>query len=184
VICNFFVAASGLKNERVADTCNGEWIMKSVKPRWRSIVAIAALSTAMPAFAATIGDWQVEDASTLCSAGTSQNGASMILMTSKSGANGILIKPADQGAIAVGSGYKLQLSFNGSSDREIAASGMKFGGAKVLIIDMPAVKMAAGEADGFALRVKLGGTVLFDKDMHGARDAFAAYVACSKKFGA
>ena len=161
--------------------------MRKLLPRWSWMVAMGALASALPVVpvqAETIGDWQVEAADTLCSAGTSQNGASMILITSKSGASGIMIKPADQGALEIGAAYKLQVSLNGSSDHEMTSNATKFGGVKVLILEIPGAKIAAGEADGFAMRVKMKDAVLFDKDMHGAHDAFAAFVACSKKFGA
>lgn len=149
--------------------------------------AIGGLTSTMlqaPARAETIGDWTVDSASTVCSAGTSQNGASMILITSKSGASGILIKPASQDAIELGTSYKLQISLNGQQDHDLTSSAIKFGGAKVLILELPGAKIAAGEADGFTMRVKMNGAVLFEKDMHGAHDAFAAFVACSKKFEA
>ena len=152
-----------------------------------STAASALLISTMglsPLHADTIGEWSVESGSTVCSAGTSNNGASMILITSKSGASGILIKPASQDAIELGTSYKLQISLNGEGDRDLTSSAIKFGGAKVLILEIPGAKIAAGEADGFAMRVKMNGTVLFEKDMHGAHDAFAAFVACSKNFGA
>ena len=148
-----------------------------------SAVMISTLCLS-PLQAETIGEWSVESASTVCSAGTSKDGASMILITSKGGASGILIKPASQDAISLGTSYKLQISFNGEGDHDLTSSAINFGGAKVLILEIPGAKIAAGEADGFSMRVKMNGMVLFEKDMHGARDAFAAFVACSKKFGA
>lgn len=147
-------------------------------------VAIAALVSTMPIAAETIGDWQVEAASTMCSAGTSANGASMILLTSKSGATGIMVKPADQHAITVGADYPIQLSLNGQAARDLTVPAIRFGGASVLLLPIPGAKIAAGEADGFAMKVTLNGAILFDKDMHGAHAAFASFVACSKTFGA
>jgi len=150
-------------------------------------IAFAALSiTAQTPARATApdGDWVVESNASFCSIGTKQNGALFIMMTTSSGASGLMIKPVDQSLIATGTDYKLKVSINNSADIDTTASAGDFGGVKVLHIRVNGAKIAAGEADGFAFRVKLGDTVVFDKDMHGSHDAFAAFVECSKKFGA
>ena len=157
------------------------WIRRA---QLAAIIGFASAPLVAPAHAKTIGDWQVEATDSFCSEGTNKDGASAIFLTAKTGSNGILIKPADQSTITTGTDYKLQISLNGESDVTSTAGTVSFGGAKVLVLKIPATAIAAGEADGFAMRVKLNDRVLFDKDMHGARDAFAAFVACSKKFKA
>ena len=149
------------------------------------LLACAALAGATAAKADTppkIGMWNYAEVATFCSIGTTANGSALILMTSKSGASGVMLKPADQSAIVAGTDYPLKVSMNGSADFDITANAGEFGGAKVLFLPIKGNKIAAGEADGFALRASLNGAVLFDKDMHGSHDAFAAFVACGAKF--
>lgn len=143
-----------------------------------------AIMAQIPAQAAPDGDWVVDSNANYCTIGTKQNGALFIMMTTSSGASGMMIKPFDQSLITTGTDYKLKVSMNGSDDIETTASAGDFGGVKVLHIGVSGVKIATGEPDGFAFRVTLGKTIIFDKDMRGSHDEFAAFVACSKKFGA
>ena len=143
----------------------------------------AILCLAVTAVQAAPGDWVADSGATYCSLGTKQkDGAMFIMMTTSSGASGLMIKPADQSLITTGTAYPLKVNINGSSDIDTTANAGDFGGVKVLHVKLNAAAIAAGEADGFAFRASLNGTVLFDKDLHGARNEFAAFVACSKKF--
>ena len=119
-----------------------------------------------------------------CSIGTKQNGAMLLMVTSSSGANGMMVVPADQSSITVGSEYKIKLSIAGHDLPEKTVNSGLFGGRKVLHIAIKAAKIAADMPDGFSFRVMMNDKVVFDMDNSGSRDAFAAYVACSKKFGA
>ena len=149
-----------------------------------AILCLAAITAIAPLQAqTTTGDWVVTSEKGFCSAGTKQkDGTMFILMTTSSGASGLMIKPADQSLITTGKAYPLKVSINNTGDADTTANAGDFGGGKVLHIKLNAAAIAAGEADGFAFRVKLNDTVLFDKDLHGSHDAFASFVACSKKF--
>jgi hypothetical protein len=147
------------------------------------LASVIALTAITPAQATTPGDWVASSEKNFCSLGTKQkDGGMFIMMTTSSGASGIMIKPADQSLITSGTDYPIKVSINNSSDHDVTANAGDFGGVKVLHIKLNAAAIAAGEADGFAFRVSLGGTVVFDKDLHGAHDEFAAFVACSKQF--
>lgn len=156
-------------------------LTRTTASAFAALLSIAALP---PAQAAPGDDWVVDSNTSYCSIGTKQDGAFFILMTTSSGASGLMIKPADQSLITAGTDYKLKININGSADIGTTANAGDFGGVKVLHIELNGAKIAAGEPDGFAFRVRLGDTIVFDKDMHGSHDAFAAFVACSKKFGA
>ena len=105
------------------------------------------------------------------------------MMYSASGASGVLVIPDDQNSISPDHDYPVKINLNtsnGASDFDMTGSAMNFGGSKVLLIEIKAAAIAAGQADGFALRVNMNDKVVFDKDMHGSKDAFAAFVACTK----
>ena len=151
----------------------------------RCAAAVILCSAITPVQATASGDWVAASDKTYCSLGTKQkDGGMFIMLTTSSGASGLMIKPADQSLIATGADYPLKVNINNSSDIDTTANAGEFGGVKVLHIKLNAARIAAGEADGFAFRVSLNGKVLFDKDLHGAHDEFAQFVECSKKFGA
>ncbi len=137
-----------------------------------------------PASAETMGMWDYQSAKTFCSIGTAQDGNKFLMMTTKSGASGVMIVPADQSLITVGTDYTLMISLKGSPEFETSGNAGEFGGAKVLYLKIKGNKIAAGEPDGFQFHSSLNGTVIFDKDMRGSTDAFAAFVSCSQAFGA
>ena len=150
----------------------------------KAIIAFGMISTVTSAHAETMGKWSYISADTVCSLTTDQGGAKLIMLTSKSGATGILTMPADQSALVTGHDYKITISIDGTELPESSASAIEFGGAKVLYIAFKAAAFARDMPDGVAFRVKMGGKVVFDMDNSNSHDAFAAYAACSKKFGA
>lgn len=141
---------------------------------------VGLLANAAPANAETIGNWDFVKGATACSIGIKGSPGKLIMLYTKSGSSGMLVVPDDQSSIAAGQDYPVKISLNGSPDRDMTASAIKFGGANVLLIEIKAAAIAAGEADGFAMRVKLNDSVVFDKDMHGSKDVFAAFVGCTK----
>lgn len=149
-----------------------------------AIIAFGMISTVTSAHAETMGKWGYTSTDAVCSLTTDQGGAKLIMLTSKSGATGILAVPADQSALVTGHDYKITISIDGAELPESSASAIEFGGAKVLYIAFKAAAFARDMPDGVAFRVKMGGKVLFDMDKSNSHDAFAAYAACSKKFGA
>jgi hypothetical protein len=156
--------------------------MKALLTRFAAAAILCSAIAPLQAQTAN-SDWVVTSEKNFCSAGTKQkDGTMFILMTTSSGASGLMIKPADQSLITSGKDYPLKVSINGSSDIETTANAGDFGGVKVLHIKLNGARIAAGEADGFAFRVSLDGKVLFDKDLHGAHNEFAQFVECSNKF--
>jgi hypothetical protein len=145
-----------------------------------ALAACASLVALTPASAGMVGAWDYESSAKSCSIGTKGSTGKMIMLYTASGASGMLVVPDDQSSISPDHDYPIKFSINGSADSDLNASAIKFGGATVLLIEIKAAAIAAGEADGFAMRVKLNDTVVFDKDMHGSKDAFAAFVACTK----
>jgi len=162
--------------------------MKILSIKRRSITAIIAfgtIATVATAHAEALGKWGYMSTDGVCSLTTTdQGGAKLIMLTSKSGATGILAMPTDQSAFVIGQDYKITISIDGAELPESSASAIEFGGAKVLYIAFKAAAFARDMPDGVAFRVKMGGKVLFDMDKSNSHDAFAAYAACSKKFGA
>lgn len=156
--------------------------MPAVRRTLAAFSAIATLATYGPVSAKPIGNWDFQSSGAFCSIGTNQNGGALVMMTTKSGASGMMVIPADQTAIVADHDYPLKISLEGSPDASTTASTGAFGGSKVLYLKINAAGIAADAADGFALRVKLNDAPIFDKNMHGSRDAFAAFIACSKAF--
>ncbi len=145
-----------------------------------AMAACASFAASTPASASQIGAWDYEPSAKSCSIGTSGSPGKMIMLYTASGASGMLVVPDDQSSISPDHDYPVKISLNGSADRDMTASAIKFGGANVLLIEIKAAAIAAGETDGFAMRVKMNDKVVFDKDMHGSKDAFAAFVGCTK----
>jgi hypothetical protein len=145
-----------------------------------ALATFASIAALTPASANLIGNWDFESSAKLCSIGTTGSTGKLIMMYTASGASGMLVVPDDQASITPDSDYPLKISLEGSADRDMTGSAIKFGGSKVLLLDIKAAGLAADAADGFAMRVKLNDKVVFDKDMHGSKDAFAAFVACTK----
>ena len=102
----------------------------------------------------------------------------------KCGTTGILAMPAEQSAIVTGRDSRITISIDGTELPESSACAIELGGAKVLYIAFKAAKFARNMPDGVAFRVKMGGKVVLDMDKSKSHDAFAAYAACSEKFGA
>ena len=155
---------------------------KTVRCTLAALFSCAAIIGFAPASAKPIGNWDFQSSDGFCSIGTNQNGGTLIMITTKSGLSVIMVIPADQAAITVGKSYPLKVSLEGLADAGTNASALEFGGSKVLVIDIDAAGLAAAAPDGLALRVKLNDVPVFDKNMHGSSEAFAAYVACSKAF--
>ena len=145
-----------------------------------TIAASVMLTAIAPAMANPIGAWDYQSIANVCSLGTAGNPGKFIMLYTASGASGFLVVPADQTSITADHDYPLKISIDGSADLDTTSSAIKFGGATVLLINIKATKIAADFADGLALRVKLDDKVVFDKDMHGSKDAFAAFVGCTK----
>ncbi len=141
-------------------------------------------AAAAPVGAETLGMWTLDSEPTFCSIGTVQDGNKFLMMTTKSGASGVMIVPADQSLITVGTDYPLKVSLKGSPEFDTSGNAGEFGGFKVIYLKLKGDKIAAGEPDGFQFRASLNDTVIFDKDMRGSHDAFAAFVSCSQAFGA
>ncbi len=144
------------------------------------LAASAAFVAITPASANMIGAWNYDSTPTLCSIGTKGNTGKMIMLYTASGASGMLVVPDDQSSLSPGHDYPVKISINGSADSALTSSAIKFGGATVLLVEIKVAGIAAGEADGFAMRVKMNDKPVFDKDMHGSKDAFAAFVGCTK----
>ena len=66
-----------------------------------AIIAFGMISTVTSAHAETMGKWGYVSTDAVCSLTTDQGGAKLIMLTSKSGATGILAMPADQSAPAL-----------------------------------------------------------------------------------
>ena len=145
-----------------------------------ALAACATFAAVTPASANLIGNWDFESTAKLCSIGTTGSSGKLLLMYTASGASGLMVVPDDQASITADKDYPLKVSIEGSADHDMNGSAVKFGGSKVLLLDIKAAGLAADAADGFALRVKLNDKIVFDKDMHGSKDAFAAFVACTK----
>lgn len=149
-----------------------------------ALATCASVATVTPASANLVGNWDFESSAKLCSIGTTGSTGKLLLMYTASGASGIMVIPDDQASITPGQDYPLKVSLEGSADHDMTGSAVKFGGAKVLLLDIKAAGLAADASDGFAMRVKLNDKVVFDKDMHGSKDAFAAFVTCTKSLTA
>lgn len=158
----------------------GDKAMKTATMLRCTVIAGGLLTALAPAAASPIGTWDYQSSSSICSIGTAGSPGKLIMIYTVSGASGFIVVPADQSSIAADHDYPLKVSIEGSADRDMTASAMKFGDATVLLLDIKAAGIAADAADGFALRVKLNDKVVYEKDMHGSKEAFAAFVACSK----
>ena len=142
----------------------------------------AASAKAHPVDSRSIGAWEFQSSAKYCTIATTGSPGKLIMMSTDSGANGVLVIPDDQSSISPDHSYPVKINLNtrhGSSDFDMTGSAMNFGGSKVLLIEMKAAAIAAGEPDGFALRVNMNDKVVYDKDMHGSKDAFAAFVGCT-----
>lgn len=145
-------------------------------------VTVAALG---PAAASPIGAWDYQSTAKVCSIGTTGSPGKLIMMSTASGADGVLVVPDDQSLISPDHDYPLKVTLNtsfGPSEFDMAGSAITFGGAKVLVVQIKAGVITAAEPDGFALHIKMNDKVLFDKDMHGSKAAFTAFLNCSKTF--
>ncbi len=140
-------------------------------------VSVAALT---PASATLIGSWDFQSSAKLCSIGTKGSTGKLIMLYTASGSSGILVVPDDQSSITADHDYPLKVSIEGSPDADMTSSALNFGGSNVLILNVKAAGLAADAVDGFSLSVKMNGAPVFEKDMHGSKDAFAAFVACTK----
>ena len=149
-----------------------------------AIIAFGMISTVATAHAETLGKWAFISTDVSCSLTTNQGGAKLIMLTGKSAATAMFAVPVDQSTLVIGQDYKIIMSMDGTDLPEISASAMDFAGAKVLFINAKTTAIARGMPDGLALRIKMGGKVVFDMDKSNSHDAFAAYAACSEKFGA
>lgn len=161
--------------------------MKILGMKRRSITAIIAfgtIATVATAHAEALGKWGFISTDGVCSITTNQGEAKLIMVTGKSGATAMFAMPADQSTLVIGQNYKITMSMDGTELPESSASAMDFAGAKVLFINAKTTAIARGMPDGLAFRIKMGGKVVFDMDKSNSHDAFAAYAACSKKFGA
>lgn len=148
---------------------------------FRSALTATVIVTALaPANANPIGNWDFQSSATTCSIGTRGAPGKLIMLYTSSGSSGFLVVPDDQSSIAADHDYPLKVSLEGSSEVNMTGSALNFGGSKVLVLDVKAAGLAAEASDGFSFRVKMNGAVVFDKDMHGSKDAFAAFVACTK----
>ena len=156
--------------------------MNVVRPVVAVLAAAASLAAVAPAKATAMGEWDFLSSDSACSIVTRSDAGLLVMMTTKIGASGMMVAPVDEALISSASNYPLKIKINGMDDIDMTGETGEFGGSKVIYLGIKAVAIAAGEADGFALRVKLGNSVLFDKDMHGSKQAFAAFAACSKAF--
>ena len=145
-----------------------------------ALAAGAAFAAVTPASANLIGAWNYDATPKLCSIGTKGNTGKLIMMYTSSGASGMLLVPDDQASITPDQDYPLKISIEGSAGSNMHGSAIKFGGSNVLLLDIKVAGLAVDAADGFALRVRMNDKPVFDKDMHGSKDAFAAFVACTK----
>jgi hypothetical protein len=143
------------------------------------LLATLNLVPAASAYAEALGKWSYESKPSFCSISTKQNPGSIIMMTTKSGASGIMIVPDVQDEISIGGQYKIVMSINGTDLPERAVEAGEFGGVKVLHIPLKATRLAADMPDGLAFRVKMNGKVIFDMDKSDSRSALEAYVKCS-----
>lgn len=147
------------------------------------VTSCAAAALAASANAETMGKWSYDAKGSYCSIGTNQGGAKLIMMTTKSGASGMMVVPADQNSIDANSQYKIVMAIAGTELPEKSVDSGEFGGAKVLHIPIKAARIANDMPDGLTFGVKMNDKVIFYMDQTESHDAFAAFVACSKSFG-
>ena len=157
-------------------------ILNSARPALALLSAAVSLAAVVPAHATDMGAWEFLSNADSCSIVTRSDAGLLVMMTTKSGASGMFVAPIDDTQIKAKGSYQLKVAINAMADIDMEASEGEFGGSKVLYLPIKSTAIAVGEADGFSLRVKLNDKVLFDKDMHGSKQAFAAFVACSKAF--
>ena len=169
------MAAPKLGNSRMT-------YLNAVRPAALVLAATASLAAIAPAKATAMGEWDFLSSDKSCSIVTRSDAGLLVMMTTKSGASGMMVAPVDEALISSASSYPLKVKINGMDDIDMTGETGEFGGSKIIYLPIKAAAIAAGEADGFALRVKLNDAVLFDKDMHGSNQAFAAFAACSKAF--
>ena len=169
------MAAPKLGNSRMT-------YLNAVRPAALVLAAAASLAAIAPAKATAMGEWDFLSSDKSCSIVTRSDAGLLVMMTTKSGASGMMVAPVDEALISSASSYPLKVKINGMDDIDMTGETGEFGGSKIIYLPIKAAAIAAGEADGFALRVKLNDAVLFDKDMHGSNQAFAAFAACSKAF--
>lgn len=155
--------------------------LRNAKNVFLSVCLIA--TSASGAHAETMGKWNYISADSVCSLTTNQGGAKLIMLITKT-RTGVLAVPADQSTIDIGHDYKVNLTIDGIDLPESSARALEFSGAKVLYMGLKATSLARDMPDGLAFRVKMNSKVVFDMDKSGSHDAFAAFVGCSKKFGA
>jgi hypothetical protein len=140
----------------------------------------SASAKSLPESSKSIGAWEYESGEKYCTIGTKGLSGMLLMMSTNTGTSGMIVVPSDQSLITPDNQYPLKISLEGSPEADMTGSAGTFGGSKVLYIKINAAGIAGDASDGFSMRVKLNGAVVFDKDMHGSKDAFAAFVACSK----
>lgn len=142
------------------------------------------LINASPAIADTMGKWTYQFTKDNCSIGTALGASKLLMLTNGDGSSLLLLSPNEQSIITLGQKYKIQLIISGEEPFDNVAEAVQVDGAKVLAIGIRATAFANRAHDGVALRIRMGDKELFDMDKAGSTDAFAAYVACSKKLNA
>jgi hypothetical protein len=160
--------------------------MHNIGSRFRlacAMIATVIVMTNTAAHAEMMGKWDYQSLDSICSIGTTQGAAKLLMVTSKSGANELVFVPADQAGISVEQDYKIKVTLNDYQTPELPVSAGNFGGVKALFIVLKAAKIANGEPDGIVIRISMADKTVFEMDKSQSHDAFAAYVACSKKFG-
>ncbi len=162
--------------------------MKNTSQNFRrlflTIVAGGISLSSTPSYAEMLGKWAYQSNKTNCTIGTGLGAAKLIFLTNADGSSLMLLAPNNQALISVGQKYKLQMLIDGEDPVDVTAEAIQVDGAKALAMGFRATAFANGASNGAALRISLGGKELFDMDKAGSSEAFAAYVACSKKLNA
>lgn len=148
------------------------------------IICSASVMSNSAAHAEIIGKWTYQSTKNQCLLGTALGAGKLLMLTNGDGSSLLLLSPIDQSLVTVGQKYKIQLIIGGEQPVELTTDAVQVEGAKALAIGIRATAFADRAHDGVALRIRMGDKELFDMDKAGSSEAFAAYVACSKKLNA
>jgi hypothetical protein len=145
-------------------------------------VAFASTLGLSSAKAEPMGIWNFESDEDQCSISTSQGEAAFLMMTTKSGRSGVIIKPSDPSAIDGQRVYELTYSAGDSGNITIKATAGEFKGVNSFYVPINAVLFAEILPDGADFNIWAKEKSIFKKDLRGSSDAFLAFKKCSAKY--
>ena len=147
-----------------------------------ALVGICSLlASQSPASARPIGRWDFQSADYYCSITAQTETGNLILLTSQSGNSGMIVVPK-MTIVQPKWQYPVKISYNGASDVELAGMGAMFAQSPSVMLKINAASIVADDRDGFSIRIKLRDLIVFDADLRGSSEAFAAFSACSRNF--